>query len=128
MTKSRVVFALMLNAALTYGCVWLVEENVKSAMSAWALTLLAASFALGVSSWRAVRALLVLASIGSIGAVVLASTSLGSATALTLVALSNVGVLWLAWRAAPNWVKRNRYQVAPQNPWTALDQGIDPTE
>ncbi len=128
MTKSRTVIALFAVALVTYSTAWLVPGDVAATISAWSLTIAAAALALSVSSWRAARVVVVLVTIGAFAAIALAWSEPAGALVLSLAAIMSCGLAWRAWWAAPQWKRRNRYQIAPPNPWTSLDQGIDPTE
>ena len=128
MTKVRLVLLLLTNGALTFGISRLLTDKSQMMVVAWSLTLSTAAFALGVSSWRAIRAILIL-TVGGSGFVAALAFSRGFA-GFGLIAMFCISLvaLWTGWKSAPTWQKATRYEAAPQNPWTALDRGIDPTE
>ena len=128
MSKSRVVVLLLVSAGLCFLGSLLAAEKRQPMVSAWSLALVAAAFAVAVSAWRAARVVLLLA---AAGACVVFATGLSDLVSSGLLLLAVFLTLWATvsgWRAAPSWRKRNRYDATPQNPWSALDKGIDPTE
>lgn len=128
MTKSRLFILQLLSAAALKG-VTAVEDGFEAA-SMLALVVAAGALATAISRRR--------------GSLIISWTLAGLTVALTVSAVTTAGPLgavlcaisaavlsvgaWLAQKAPVAPEATHKSEQRPVNPWTALDQGIDPTE
>ena len=125
MTKLRRFMVQVASAAVVFGVAKLGE--VSAVVDMWPLVILAGALASTISHRLMAR---VIAWTLALGTAAMIASVLQNVPAAVAAALATVGLVWVAATPITETATRGRasaYDAVPENPWNAVDKGIDPT-